>query len=100
MENKDTILPAGRFNIAPFGPTGVINNNSLDTIGQGLKKAFSQPIDTPRQFSSGPENQPKGGVGPSTDGGGGGGTVDLPTITVDLCVDGEPRQATIYGTIN
>jgi hypothetical protein len=97
MENKDTILPAGRFNIAPFGPTGVINNNSLDTIGQGLKKAFSQPIDTPRQFSSGPENQPKGGAGPSTDGGGGGEVVVGGTLKEFLvCEDGEPVAYNFY----
>jgi hypothetical protein len=96
MENKDTILPAGRFNIAPFGPTGVINNNSLDTIGQGLKKVFAQPFETPRQFTAGPDTKPKGGVGPSADGGGGG-SIEGATLKAFLvCEDGEPVTYNFY----
>ena len=96
-QDNDTILPAGRFNVAPFGPTGVINNNSLDTVGQGLKKVFAQPVDAPRQFNAGPETQPKGGVGQSADGGGGGGG-DLPegttTKVFDVCENGTPTEYT------
>jgi hypothetical protein len=67
-QNEDTILPAGRFNVAPFGPTGVINNNSLDTVGQGLKKVFAQPFETPRQFTTKFETSQKGN--PTADGDG------------------------------
>lgn len=31
--------------------------------------------------------------------GGGGDVLDLPTITVDLCINGQPAQATIYGEL-
>jgi len=49
-QEQDTPLPMGRFNVAPFGETGIINNNNLTTVGQGLKKIFNPQIDIPRQF--------------------------------------------------
>jgi hypothetical protein len=51
VEN-DTPLPMGRFNVAPFGPSGVINNNDLSTVGQGLKKMFKPQTEMPRKFHS------------------------------------------------
>jgi len=50
MTDGDTMLPMGRFNVAPFGPTGIMNNNDLTTVGQGLKKMFNPQTEMPRKF--------------------------------------------------
>jgi hypothetical protein len=38
--------------VKPFGPTGVVNNNNLSSVGQGLKKIFKPQPEYPRMFSS------------------------------------------------
>jgi len=35
-----------------FATTGVVNNNSLSTVGQGLKKIFNPQVQVPRLFDS------------------------------------------------
>jgi hypothetical protein len=50
MEDGDIALPMGRFNVAPFRETGVINNNDFSAVGQGLKKMFKPQTEMPRQF--------------------------------------------------
>jgi hypothetical protein len=52
MEEGDTSLPMGRFNVAPFGEIGVINNNDFSAVGQGLKKMFKPQTEMPRQFKA------------------------------------------------
>jgi hypothetical protein len=50
MMEKEPLLPMGKFNVAPFGPTGIMNNNNLSSIGQGLKKMFNPQMEVPRHF--------------------------------------------------
>lgn len=86
-------LPIGRLEIAPFGPTGIINNNSFDAVGQGLKKIFSSPVEMPRHFKSGPEVAPQQKTASSNNNdSGGGGTLKEFLV----CEDGEPVSYNFY----
>lgn len=90
MEDEiSLLLPAGRSDIAPFGPHTIPS-----FIGQGLKK---RPSDPPRTFSTPntPTNEKSNqinGLDPNQsegdgDGGGGG---NVSTIEVIICENGLP----------